>query len=550
VSESPLVSVAYSRTKVDHFNRPIVLFDENLHLIYRNHLFISLFGAVRPHFAQIIANTGPISSFSLSQHINQRGYWLGAVNSRFTAGIAYQIRVRQLPGSDKVRFIGLFEQVGTMTETSVSLQHMADELTGLPNRYAFFNTLNSRIQMARGLREFAVLYIDLDHFKDINELYGHNTGDELLRYSSERIRGLLRRGDKLGRLAGDEFAAIIAFNKREELDHLCDRLLRLFDRPVMIKNRSYQVTISIGVVFYPDHGHSPEDIVIHAEKAMFVAKQRGRAQFQIFDQKQSQQVEQKQRLAEALRRELRNHPEQFRAAYQPLYSLQNGECIGMEVLARWHSPEFGGVSPGEFIPLAESRGLINNLSARLFDVVLQDLSKGIMLLDRRRPILAVNVSAQQIISPLFERMLMRLSDDIVRLGWQLEVELTESQLMSQTDALIEKLSSWRQKGIRIAIDDFGTGYSCLAYLHLLPVDKLKIDRQFLQSKTKSRSEDKILYAILRMAHALNIDVLAEGVETSEQFQRLLDLGCEAGQGFGLARPQQWSPDLMKELWTV
>jgi two-component system CheB/CheR fusion protein len=290
-------------------------------------------------------------------------------------------------------------------------------------------------------------------------------------------------------------------------------------------------------------------MIINAEKAMFTAKCRGRAQYQLFDRKQSLKTEKQQRIAESMRHVLTGEEEQFSAVYQPLYHLQTGQFIGVEVLARWHSPEFGNVSPGEFIPLAESRGLINQLTCRIFKVIQADILSQNVPLGGKKPILAVNVSAQQVCDDEFQKKLMDFHQQVDEAGWQLEVELTETQVMSMTDVIIDRLGSWQAKGMRIAIDDFGTGYSCLAYLHMLPVNKLKIDRQFLQVQTQSKKEDEIMYAIMSMAKALNIEVLAEGIETPEQFKRLQQLGCSTGQGFGLSRPQAWQNNLMQPLST-
>ena len=548
-----LTSITDYKSLVDNFEEPVVLFDDRLHVIYCNAQFVEVFGSAQFEFSQLVTLTEPMSATTLAQHIANAGYWSGHVGAPQQQAVShpYRIRIMAMPKSKCLRFFGLIERADLAGATERSQESTVDELTGLPNRYAFFNAIKDRITLARGRAEFAVLYFDLDHFKDINELYGHYTGDEILRYCTVSIRKLLGSRDQLARLSGDEFAAIIECVGVDDAQRLCQRVLQMFEQPLTLSGRQYQFTASIGVAFYPEQGCTPEELLIHAEKAMFEAKRGGRARFQLFDQQHSQRVEHQQRLAEALRRELHADPEQFHAAYQPLYSLLSGECIGMEVLARWHSPEFGDVSPVDFIPLAESRGLVNVLSGRIYQAVINDLTAGKVLpLARKRRLLAVNVSAQQILSSHFEQLLMRFADDIAELGWRLEVELTESQLMSRTEALIEKLRRWRQMGIRIAIDDFGTGYSCLAYLHMLPVDKLKIDRQFLQARTASRSEDQIMYAILSMANALKIDVLAEGVETSDQFRRLIELGCSEAQGFGLARPQPWSPLLVNELWAM
>ncbi len=536
------------KSLVDEFSKPIAVFDETLRLIYFNHQYEAVFGRSVASLFDLVSKDDDLSVTELPGCIRQKRSWRGQVIGGLTDTGRYSVKVIQLPNTLKPRYVGVFDAESLKLVKAPSQRVLLDDLTELPNRYAFLDELTQHIALNKsGNDDFAVLYIDLDHFKDINELHGHEIGDELLKLCAEKIRQMLRRDDLLARLSGDEFAAIVSCEQAHEMQYLCHRLLRYFERPVQMGGKHYQFTVSIGVAFYPDQGASPQDLIINAEKAMFEAKKQGRAQFQLYDRHQSQKIEQQQRLAESLRRVLQQAPEQFQAAYQPLYNIQSGDFIGMEVLARWASPEFGQVSPAEFIPLAESRGLINTLSSLIFNCIRRDI-RSVNLADRvEKPLLAVNISAQQIIDPFFEHLLMTFWRDVTDAGWQLEVELTESQLMTYTDGIIEKLETWRHKGIRIAIDDFGTGYSCLAYLHMLPVDKLKIDRQFLRTQTQARKEDQIMYAIMSMAKALDIEVLAEGVETKEQFRRLQQLGCNSGQGFGLARPQPWDTKLMTAL---
>jgi diguanylate cyclase (GGDEF)-like protein len=532
---------------VDEFSKPVALFEDAIGLIYANQQFKSQFSQSVCWLSDLV----PALHFN---NLNERLHydselngWTGELQSRYCPR-PYQLKVLEMINSARPRYIVVLEPSVFKVVTGKPRAHI-DSLTQLPNRYSFLEMLQQRIDKAQGKPEFAVLYLDIDHFKDINELHGHETGDRLLAYCAEKVRGMLRHYDVLGRLSGDEFAAMVECQESHEMQYLCHRLMRYFERPCFMSGQRYQLTVSIGVVFYPEQGETAQQMIINAEKAMFTAKCRGRAQYQLFDRKQSLKTEKQQRIAESMRHVLTGEEEQFSAVYQPLYHLQTGQFIGVEVLARWHSPEFGNVSPGEFIPLAESRGLINQLTCRIFKVIQADVLSQNVPLGGKKPILAVNVSAQQVCDDEFQKKLMDFHQQVDEAGWQLEVELTETQLMSMTDVIIDRLGSWQAKGMRIAIDDFGTGYSCLAYLHMLPVNKLKIDRQFLQVQTQSKKEDEIMYAIMSMAKALNIEVLAEGIETPEQFKRLQQLGCSTGQGFGLSRPQAWQNNLMQPLST-
>lgn len=439
------------------------------------------------------------------------------------------------------RWYVVFDEMQPRPVLSDTANSHLDVLTRLPNRYGFSNLLRERIAKASINPNFAILYIDIDHFKDFNELYGHQSGDQLLQTCAERIRALLRKEDVLARVSSDEFVAIVEYQENHEMPYLCHRLMRYFERPIAFSGSKTQLSLSIGIAFYPEQGIDEQTLLMNAEKAMFMAKNSGRAQFQLFDRQQAQKVSLQQRMIEAMRDAFGSAPQQFCAAYQPLYHLQTGNFVGVEVLARWQSPEFGAVPPSDFIPLAETRGLINNLTAVMFERVERDLLSWYEWTCEGSPVVAVNVSAQQLGNPYFQMLVQQFNRTVRKANWQLEIELTESQLMSLSPEVLDQLHDWRSNGIRIAIDDFGTGYSCLAYLHALPIDKLKIDRQFLQADTESGKQDQIIYAILSMAISLDIEVLAEGIETDEHWRRLRELGCQFGQGFGLEKPAPWHP---------
>lgn len=533
------------RSIVDEFSKPVALFEDSLGLIYANQQFEGQFSQPIRELGDLLPDLNFSNLDEKLQYQPEIGGWIGELRNKHCKR-PYNLKILKMANALRPRFIVVLESTSFHVVAGKPRAQL-DSLTRLPNRYSFLELLQQRIAKAQGQPDFAVLYLDIDHFKDINELYGHEQGDQLLTFCAEKIRGLLRHEDMLGRLSGDEFAAIVDCREPHEMQYLCHRIMRYFERPFFMEGQRYQLTVSIGVVFYPEQGETAQQMIINAEKAMFTAKRSGRAQYQLFDRKQSLKVEKQQRIAESMRHVLTSEADQFSAAYQPLYHLQSGAFIGVEVLARWQSPEFGQVSPGEFIPLAESRGLINQLSCQLFKVIKADVLSRERLPEGKKPILAVNVSAQQIRDEEFESQLIQFQQCVTDAGWQLEIELTETQLMSMSESVIGKLSAWQASGMRIAIDDFGTGYSCLAYLHMLPVNKLKIDRQFLQTQTQTGKEDEIMYAIMSMAKALNIEVLAEGIETTEQFERLQKLGCSTGQGFGLARPQSWSEQLMRSL---
>jgi diguanylate cyclase (GGDEF)-like protein len=535
------------RDIVDELAQPVAVFDEHFQLLYANLQFSEHVSLSLIDLPSLLSEEEQFDACLVCRTIAEDGHWQTSVQSATGGAQSLQLTLTSLNSDSKQRFVGIFEFNVLVNEPTVKFIHQNDPLTSLPNRYSFLERLRQRINSVDKDPDFAILYFDIDHFKDINELYGHETGDKLLNACAEKIRQMLRKSDVLARLSGDEFAAVVEYSEDHEMQYLCHRVMRSFERPLSVERQTFQVSISIGIAFFPDQGTTEQQLLINAEKAMFAAKKSGRAQFQLFDRKQSLKTENQQRIVESLRYSLQYEAEQFSAAYQPLYNLQTGAFSGVEVLSRWNSPELGMVPPDEFIALAEARGLINLHSARMFALIERDVLSWCSWDKGFKPILAVNVSVQQIDDEASKSLILTLNDKVKTANWQLELEVIESQLMTLSDTVIEQFTLWRELGIRIAIDDFGTGYSCLAYLHSLPIDKLKIDRQFLQTQTQSRKEDQIIYAILSMANALGIEVLAEGIETPEQFERLRQLGCQTGQGYGLAKPQPWHQRLMAPL---
>lgn len=528
----------------------VVVFDSTLSIIHTNEKYRGQFREDVLHLRDIVGDSTLPNVDFLQNIVKIQGSWRATVVSTFCHRSRCTIRIVVKKYKGKSYFIGHFVADPSLTPTSLTESPSVDELTTLPNRYAFLDCVEQRLLKADQVGHFAVLYIDLDHFKDINELYGHSTGDAWLQLCARNIQKMLRAEDVLARFSGDEFAVLVDCKESHEAQYLCHRLIRFFERPIIMSGTRYQIPLSIGVAFCPEQGNDPQTLVMNAEKAMFSAKSQGRGQYQLFDREQSQRHELHQRLAEAMRYVLNVEPTQFYAVYQPLYRIVDGDFLGVEVLARWHSVEFGDVSPMEFIGIAESRGMINDVTASIFSAVERDLFATEMAGRSKAPILAINVSAQQVGHADFESLLIPFFHKAEQAGWQLELELTESQLMSLSNKLVFQLESWREMGIRIAIDDFGTGYSCLAYLHTLPIDKVKIDRHFLQTQTDSGKEDQVLYAIMSMVSALEMEVLVEGIETYAQFERMQALGCDAGQGFGLAEPSAWHSGLMNPLFFI
>lgn len=424
-----------------------------------------------------------------------------------------------------------------------SLRHQAthDELTGLPNRWLFRLQLNLALARAgrSGLR-VAVLFLDLDYFKTINDSFGHAIGDALLVQVGARIRGVLRENDTLARLGGDEFAILLAdLADVDEAVSVAAKLLMSLQASYRLQDQDVYSGGSLGLAFYPDDAQDSDTLLRYADMAMYQAKQAGRGAYACYEQEMDRRVHEDMqlhtRLKEAISQDL------LRLHYQPQVDVKTGVIVGAEALLRWHDPELGDVSPSRFIPVAEATGLILPLS----DWVLESACEQIAAwTNAGTPLrVAVNFSAQQF-NPrnLPEKVRAALERTGAQARW-LDIEVTESVAMAQPEQACEQLNALVAQGCSVALDDFGTGYSSLAYLKDLPVSKLKIDQSFMKGIPHDLDDVTIVRAIIALAHSLGLTLVAEGVETEEQLAFLREYGCEAYQGWLFAKAME-AKDLM------
>lgn len=474
------------------------------------------------------------------QSLETEGRWEGLIWNRRKNGETYPQWLTIYPVEYEAGsfYTGVFMDVGELTANDERLAALAyyDPLTELPNRTLFQEFLKARACQRNYANScFAVLYIDLDFFKSVNDLHGHDYGDRVLKQAAACIQGVLREGDVVARLSGDEFAAIIELQDESELEAVCQRTTGAFRAPMVVDYREYFLSASVGAAIYPKHSDTASDLLLKADRAMYAAKTAGRACYRVYSAEESEQGQHQQILSEALVASLQVAPEQFSVVYQPQYDLRSGHMVGMEALLRWQHPELGAVSPGEFVPLAEQRGLIHEMTEHLVRCITRDLDT--LAADNGRSMrLAINISARQIADGRLENLLDPFFARLREKGWEPELEITETHLMNLSRTCLDKLREFGRKGVVVAIDDFGTGYSSLAYLHTLPVHVLKIDRQFVQRLGPERRDSRIVGAILGIAEALELEVVAEGIETEAQRSRLRELNCHRGQGYLMARP--------------
>ncbi|ROQ45055.1 PAS domain S-box-containing protein/diguanylate cyclase (GGDEF)-like protein [Marinobacter sp. 3-2] len=537
------------RALVDNHPKAIMLATREPRILYVNEKFRSVTGyrsdEVLGQPPSVLSSGFHSREFyeSMWRAIGHKGRWEGLVWNRRKNGETYPqwLMIYPVEHENHRFYAGVFMDVGDMTADDERLASLAyyDPLTELPNRALFQEFLKARVsQRVKDGQAFAVLYIDLDFFKSVNDLHGHDCGDRVLQQSALCIQSVLRRGDVVARLSGDEFAAIIELRNDDDLESVCQRMVQSFRAPVIVDHREYFLSSSVGAAVYPDHGSQASELLQNADRAMYAAKLAGRACFRIYDAVDTEQGRQAELLSEALIVSLKTAPEEFTVVYQPQYHLDTGKMAGLEALLRWTHPEFGAVSPADFVPIAEQRGHIHELTEHLVRCIESDLSEfpASFLRGLR---LALNISARQITDSRLEALLNPLFERIRAVGWRPEIEITETHLMNLSRQCLDRLAEFCEQGVVVAIDDFGTGYSSLAYLHTLPVQVLKIDRQFTQRLGGESRDSRIVSAILAIADALELEVVAEGIENAEQHAKLRELKCQRGQGYLMARPAPW-----------
>lgn len=437
------------------------------------------------------------------------------------------------------RVVGLYGVARDISERKraeeiISFQAYHDQLTHLPNRVLFKDRLELAITQAqRRTGALAVMFVDVDRFKLVNDTYGHAEGDLLLRAIASRLSSTLRRGDTLARLGGDEFTVLLPdINQPEDAETIARKIVTTLSEPIKLSQGDFRATVSIGIALFPRDGSTAEDLTRHADIAMYQVKRSGKNAFRFFDPKLNTHHRERIALENDLHQALeRNELELF---YQPQISLSQGKVIGMEALLRWNHPQLGQVPPATFIPVAEEVGLIGQISRWVLDTSCAQLARWRQA-GHRDVRLSINLSPHDFgHRDIVSSIVTCLTQHDVPAS-QIELEITESMMMNDSAGVATKVRQLREAGIGVAIDDFGTGYSALAYLQKFPVSTLKIDRSFVRELDVTMT-NPIISAITGIARGFNLQIIAEGVERPEQADALKALGCDVMQGYLFARP--------------
>jgi diguanylate cyclase (GGDEF)-like protein/PAS domain S-box-containing protein len=484
----------------------------------------------------------PEHYLAMREALERNGHWRGELwqrrkdNEEFLCWLELT-EVRDASGA-RTHFVGVLNDITDRKRAEQELRYLAnyDTLTGLPNRTLLSERLGHAIIRARrGNRKVAVLFLDLDRFKHVNDSMGHAAGDRMLKAAGSRLRHVVREGDTVARLGGDEFTVVledVAGNL--EAEHIAQKVIAAFDQPLELDNgQEVVISPSIGISFYPDHGQVPTDLLKFADTAMYQAKERGRRTYMVYTEAMDAAARLRATTVAALRKALERN--EFTLVFQPKLSLLDERVTGVEALLRWRSEDLGNVPPTSFIPIAEETGMIIEIGDWVVSEACAQLARwrdaGV-----RDVTMSVNVSVLQLLrGELTQRLCDILAEHDIAPN-QLELELTESMVMANAEQSITTLRQLKAVGVTLAIDDFGTGYSSLSYLKRLPIDTLKIDKEFVGDITTDPDDEAITATVITMAHSLGLNVIAEGVESAEQVEYLREQGCDEIQGHWLSIP--------------
>lgn len=451
--------------------------------------------------------------------------------------VPLKMDIREVFLEQEKHYTVLFRNVTEQYEAEKMARHMAwhDSLTGLANRNLLSERLDEALKMARRLnKQVAVMVLDLDKFKPVNDLYGHAAGDKLLKVVADRLLKCAREVDIVARLGGDEFAIILTnIEDEKNIILIADRIINSIQKPTEIDGNIIQIGTSIGISFFPNDADSPVELIRMADMALYQAKDDGRRLYRLYDEQMDAETKAQKLLEIDLNKALENN--ELILHYQPQFDAETNEIVGAEALIRWQHPERGMISPYQFIPVAELSGLMIPIGQWVLNTACQ-AAKDWQDQGLKKIRISVNISARQFHADNF---VQTIEDAILNSGidprW-VELEITEGMVIKDTDNVVKKLEELKALGVYLSIDDFGTGYSSLAYLKKFPVDCLKIDQSFIRDIHEDRDDAAITDAVIRLGHSLGLTVVGEGVETEKHVEILKEKGCDVFQGYHFCRP--------------
>lgn len=476
------------------------------------------------------------------QHsLNTKGYWRGEVRNRRKSGEVYienlSISIVYDTQGELNNYIAIFSDITQSKTHEAELDHVAshDSLTGLPNRRLLTDRLQNAMRRCRRDKDLlALCFLDLDNFKPVNDKLGHAIGDRVLIEISNRLKSALRESDTVSRIGGDEFILVLPSLKNEtELISLLDRLIVELAETLFIDEQKIRVSASMGVVLFPEDDADADTLLRHADQAMYVAKESGRNQYHIYDSKLAREIDSRNSLLDEIKNSLTT--QDFVLYYQPKVNLITGTVIGFEALVRWQHPTQGLLSPSEFLPAIIGSNIETQFGDYVMRCAIEQLNKWQIAGHKLQ--LSVNVSANELRQTnLTDKINELLSRFPAVDAQQLEIEVLETAAVDDMAQVISNLTQCRSAGIQVSLDDFGTGYSSLTIFRQLPVDILKIDQSFVRNMLNDESDKSIAESVVSMAKAFNRIVIAEGVETQLHAEKLIEIGCDFGQGYGIAKP--------------
>ncbi len=535
---------------------PIMITDRDNRIVSVNPAFCRLSGYTPAdlvgHNPRMLASGRASPEFyaGMWQALNDKDFWEGEIWDQRQDGISYprwlKIAVVRNPDGSVANYVANFSDINASKEVADRLAYLAyhDPLTNLPNRLAFESQLAQSLRIcARENEQLALMLIDLDNFKNINDTLGHPVGDKLLQNVAVRLGEAVRSSDLVARLGGDEFVVVLAdIDSPLSAARVASKIQQQLADSYRIDDQALYATPSIGISLYPVDGTDPSTLLSNADRAMYHAKGAGRNNYQFYSPRMNEAAGERLRMENELRRAIASIAPascEFSIHFQPQIETASGRTVGLEALLRWHNPTFGQVPPSRFIAIAEETGLIQPLG----DWVVWETCRLISLMKEEHGIanirVAINISAQQLRHENLLQMVRGALACYELSPYDIELEVTESTAMHSPETTLSILDQLSAMGIKLAIDDFGTGYSSLAYLKHMPIQRLKLDRSFVLDIESDANDAAICSATIALGHSLGLELVAEGVETPAQRDFLADLGCDVLQGYLYSKPMPY-----------